>query len=53
MLLKKNLVLVFSFMYLVSVDPMDRSEVTKIQKCYIIIVDILQGQDRKNGEKIT
>ena len=38
-------------MYLVSVDPMDRSEVTKIQKCYIIIVDILQGQDRKKWKE--
>ena len=28
MLLKKNCVFVFSFMYLVSVDPMDRSQVT-------------------------
>ena len=28
MLLKKNWVLVFSFMYLVSLDPMDRSKVS-------------------------
>ena len=35
MLLKKNWVLVFSFMYLVSVDPMDRSFITIITESRI------------------
>ena len=47
MLFKKNWGLVFSFMYLVLVDPMDRSDVTKIQKYYVILVYILQ---RKMGK---
>ena len=34
MLLKTNLVLVFSFMYLVSVDPMDWSQ-SKQNSCFI------------------
>ena len=32
LLKKKNCVFVFSFMYLVSVDPMDRSQVTHKSK---------------------
>ena len=37
-------VLVFSFIHLVSIDPMDRSEVTNIQKYYVIFVYILKGK---------
>ena len=33
--LKKNWVSVFSFMYLVSVDPMDRSKVSKISLVFL------------------
>jgi hypothetical protein len=56
---KKNWILVFSFMYLVSVNPMDRSlgnKVMKIGKYYVIFVYILQGKmikTEKKGKKIT
>ena len=44
-------VLVFSFIHLVSIDPMDRSEVTNIQKYYVIFVYILHGKIGKTGRK--
>jgi hypothetical protein len=43
-------VLVFSFMYLVLVDAMDRSEVMKIQKYHVVFVYIFARQDGQDGK---